>query len=245
MADQYRRKALIDQFGIAEGDDPNAPTEFTSFQPDPGQQASPAAPPAELPSPPFAGDAPGLPPVGAPPAAPPSWNKGANAGKNSGMILGFDTDKLNDPGSGSAAGSKYTSAAKAFSGGLKEDVGVSRGGLDNMNNYLKANGFPNAQVVGDDKIDFGDGMGPIDVIRSDGQIVFQNTSGNPIWEGQGFKSDVGGGGGGTPLAGPQSNLDGLLQGSPMEAIQAEIAKLMQGGNRPNLQALLGQLGGAR
>jgi hypothetical protein len=214
-------------------------------------------------SPPFVGDAEGggmermpktIPDMTSPPSlsgGTPTWNKGANAGKNSGMILGFDTDKLNDPGSGSAAGSKYTSAAKAFSGGLKEDVGVSRGGLGNMLNYLKANGFDKAQVVGDDKIDFGDGNGPIDVIRSDGQIVFQNTSGNPVWEGQGFKPDVGGGGGapsgggggGMGPIGGGVPLDGLLGGDAQAKIQAALAGLS--GPRGNAEALLQALMGGR
>jgi hypothetical protein len=115
------------------------------------------------------------------PSAAPTWNPGKNAGQKV-TIIGFDRDKLEDPKSGSDPGSKYSPAAKAFYNGLKQDVGLSRGGLDNMVNYLRANGFKDAKMVGDDKIDFGDGMGPIDVIRSDGQIVFQNTTGNPVWE---------------------------------------------------------------
>ena len=111
----------------------------------------------------------------APAATGQTWTPGANAGKGNGMILGYDTGKLNDPTY--TKGTKYNDAVRAFSGGLKQDVGLSRGGLDNMINYLKSNGFANAQGVGDDKIDFGDGAGPIDVIRSDGQIVFQDPRG--------------------------------------------------------------------
>jgi hypothetical protein len=168
----------------------------------------------------------------------PTWSAGANAGKNSGMILGFDTDKLNDPNSGSAAGSKYTAAAKAFSGGLKQDVGVSRGGLDNMLNYVKGNGFQNAKLVGDDKIDFGDGNGPIDVIGSDGSIRFQNTTDNPVWEAQ-----HGGGGGGSaaPAGGGMfagSTISPMLQGDAQANIQQALGSLQQ----PNmLQQLLAQL----
>jgi hypothetical protein len=232
MADQYRRKALMNEFGIEE-EDPNADMPMP-LPPDTGiQQTQPEAGPMEL----------GAQPT--PAAAAPSWSKGANAGKNSGMILGFDTAKLGDPNSGSAAGSKYTKAAKTFSGGLTEDVGVSRGGLGNMLNYVKANGFPNAQVVGDDKIDFGDGMGPIDVIRSDGQIVFQNTTGNPIWEGQGFKPDANSGALGQAGAGGADPSAFLGGGNPLDAIRAEIAKLIGGNSRPNLQALLSQFGGGQ
>lgn len=126
--------------------------------------------------------------LGAPQQQAATWAPGAKAGQRV-TLLGFDTDKLLDPSSGSVAGSKYTPAAKAFAAGLSQDVGLSRGGLDNMLAYLKANGFENATSDGKQKIDFGDGNGLIDVIRSDGQIVFQNTIGNPTWEGKGYKPD--------------------------------------------------------
>lgn len=114
-----------------------------------------------------------LQPEAAPQQAPaPTWSKGVNP--NSGMILGYDLGKLNDT---SYSSPKYNAAVRAFSAGLKQDVGVARGGLDNMTAYLQANGFQGAKVVGDDKIDFGDGAGPIDVIRHDGQIVFQDPRG--------------------------------------------------------------------
>ncbi len=85
-----------------------------------------------------------------PSAAPQTWAPGAKAGQDI-TLLGFDKDKLRDPNSGSAAGSKYTPAAKAFYNGLVQDVGLSRGGLDNMVNYLKANGFENATSDGKQK----------------------------------------------------------------------------------------------
>lgn len=118
------------------------------------------------------------------------------------VLLGFDADKLLDPSSGSVAGSKYTDAAKTFYKGLQENVGVSRGGLNNMAAFAQQNGFPNAKVIGDDKIDFGDGNGPVDVIRGDGQIVFQNTTGNPVWEQQYAKGGAAPSGGGSPTPAP-------------------------------------------
>lgn len=123
----------------------------------------------------------------------PTWNAGAKAGQGS-TILGFDSAKLRDPNSGSAAGSKYTDASKAFAESINQDVGWTRGsGNENAINFLRANGFENAKMVGDDKVDFGDGMGPIDIFRSDGALVFQNTTGNPVWEGQGYQPDTLGG----------------------------------------------------
>jgi hypothetical protein len=183
-------------------------------------------------------------PVEPGPAAP-TYSAGANAGKNSGMILGYDTGKLNDTGYTSG---KYNAAVRAFSGGLKQDVGVSRGGLDNMVNYVKANGFPNAKTVGNDKIDFGDGAGPIDVIRSDGQIVFQDPRGgggtgtSPVG-GSSVTPSAGGGVGfsGGGVGGLNVPVDSLLGGDALAKIQAALAQLS--GPRSNAQALLDALGG--
>lgn len=207
MADQFRKKALVDQFGLTDED--------------PLQQPDPEATQIELPP---VAPAPDMPPP-APPGAP-TWSKGVNP--NTGMILGYDLGKLNDK---SYTSGKYNPAVRAFSEGLKNDVGVSRGGLGNMLNFLKANGFPQAQLVGDDKIDFGDGAGPIDVIRSDGQIVFQDPRGAGA-----------GAGAGAPTDGAATGAAGLLGGNPLDAIRAELAKLMGGNGQPNLQALLAQLG---
>ncbi len=86
-------------------------------------------------------------------------------------IQGFDFTKLST-GGGSAG--KYTGAVRTFSQGLGSGVPVARGQLGPMVAYAKANGFGNAVAVGDDKIDFGDGNGPIDVVQSNGSIWFQN-----------------------------------------------------------------------
>lgn len=221
MADLSNRKALLGALG-ADEEDPLAVPGATGIA---AGEGAPNAGPAPVLDPPL-----GVPDAAADAPKPQTWSPGANAGKNSGMILGYDTGKLDDPSY--QKGTKYNAAVRAFSGGLKQDVGVSRGGLGNMNEYLKANGFPNAQVVGDDKIDFGDGGGPIDVIRSDGQIVFQDPRG-AINSGGGGSSDGGGGG-------DVSGLPSQLQGDPLAMIQQALA---QYGQSPNLQALLAQLGG--
>lgn len=127
------------------------------------------------------------------------WNAGANAGKPV-TLLGFDRDKLNDPNSGSAAGSKYNDEAKAFADSIGQDVGWTRGS-DNSNamNYLKSRGFTNAHMVGDDKVDFGNGKGPIDIFGSDGSLRFQNTTDNAQWMSQyGGGAHTNGATGGSP-----------------------------------------------
>jgi hypothetical protein len=184
---------------------------------------------------------------------------GANKeGPNKSIILGFDADKLADPNSGSAAGSKYTPAAKTFYAALTNGVGVSRGATDGMVEYLKKNGFPNATSDGQQKIDFGDGNGPIDVIRGgDNAVVFQNTTANPVWEAKYGKGGGGGeSGGGSPHGGPTggpeplalggghapsfggSSINPMLQGDAMGNIQSALSKFQQ----PDLlQKLLAQL----
>lgn len=100
---------------------------------------------------------------------------------NPGFLIGFDPGKLNDPNKMPGESGKYTDAAKLW-GAVTQTVGASRGNMDQAIEIMRAKGFPNAKAVGDDKIDFGDGRGPIDVFRSDGQPVFQNTTGNAQYE---------------------------------------------------------------
>lgn len=93
-----------------------------------------------------------------------------------GGVFGFDTGKLNDP---NYLDAKYTPAAKTFSAGMAAGVQISRGNLDAMVQFAQAHGM-NARAVGDDKIDFGDGEGPVDVLANQGGhdlIVFQNNQG--------------------------------------------------------------------
>lgn len=86
-------------------------------------------------------------------------------------IQGFDYAKLSNP---NYVDAKYSAALRTFSQGLASGVQLSRGNLGGMVTYAQQHGNPTAQAVGDDKIDFGDGQGPIDVIQSNGSIWFQN-----------------------------------------------------------------------
>jgi hypothetical protein len=88
-------------------------------------------------------------------------------------IQGFDFDKLTGAKPYDSA-QKYSPAVRAFSHGLGSGIQVRRNDMGAMIDYLKANGFGGASQVGDDKIDFGDGEGGIDVLTSDGRIWFQN-----------------------------------------------------------------------
>lgn len=86
-------------------------------------------------------------------------------------IQGFDTAKLNDP---TKLDAKYTGAVRAFSAYLGTGAPIGRGNLGGAVTFAQSHGFPQARVIGDDKIDFGDGNGPIDVVQSNGSIWFQN-----------------------------------------------------------------------
>lgn len=90
------------------------------------------------------------------------------------QVPGFDLGKLNNP---KHQNDKYTPAVRAFSQGLGAGVTVARGQLDPMLKHIQANGFPQARAVGDDKIDFGDGRGAVDVITSQGALWFNNQPG--------------------------------------------------------------------
>lgn len=193
----------------------------------------------------FAGPATG-PLVDAPAAPAYTPIRGKNAGQDS-VILGYDRGKLNDPTY--TKGTKYNSEVRDFKAGLDADVGLQRGGLDNMISFLQnEKGRKNAVAVGDDKIDF-DGPGPlppIDVIRGgDNAIVFQDprgavgggggssdglsSSGGPLGAAQGY---------GTPIGGYA--LDQALSGDPIAKIQQMLQQLS--GSRPNFDALMAQLG---
>lgn len=124
-------------------------------------------------------------------------------------IQGFDSGKLNDPIYSSA---KYDPALRAFSAGLGSGVQVGRNNLQGMADYAKKNGFANAQVVGDDKIDFGDGNGPIDVVQSNGSIWFQNGADRLGGGGGDATGASGSGTGAGGSGGPDfSGLEALLQ----------------------------------
>lgn len=104
-------------------------------------------------------------------------------------IQGFDYGKLSGATPYDSA-EKYSDAVRVFSQGLGSGVQLGRNNLQSMVDYAKSRGFGNAQAVGDDKIDFGDGRGAIDVIQSNGSVWFQNGA-----------DRLGGGGGGAGGAG--------------------------------------------
>ena len=87
-------------------------------------------------------------------------------------IQGFDFTKLTNT---SYQSPKYSPAVRAFSQALfalNPSAAASRDHLEPLVEAVKQRGFPNAAAVGDDKIDFGDGVGPIDVITSSDQWWF-------------------------------------------------------------------------
>lgn len=111
---------------------------------------------------------------GAPQAtAAPTWMPGAKAGQQV-VLSGFDPNKS----SRGVPGSKYNAASDAFRESIRQDTGWTRGTANqNSLDFLKSKGF-NAKMVGDDKVDFGDGNGPMDIFRgSDGALVFQGSGG--------------------------------------------------------------------
>ena len=82
-------------------------------------------------------------------------------------MLGFNFDKLNDL---THRTPKYVFARATQN---VRDVGYTRAlrsnALDDIVADVQANGYPNARVTGDDTIDFGDGVGDVDVLTSDGR----------------------------------------------------------------------------
>lgn len=99
----------------------------------------------------------------APTPAPP-----APAPRKYGTIAGLDTKKLQDEAYHSY---KYGDAARAFSSFVGGGGKVGRDALDDLVKYAQDTfGLKSAHAVGDDKIDFGDGSGPIDLILSDGGL---------------------------------------------------------------------------
>lgn len=96
-------------------------------------------------------------------------------------IPGLDLGKLQR---GEGTKYKYGPAAHAFSSFVGGGGKVGRNALDDLVTYAQTKfGLTKARVVGDDKIDFGDGAGPVDLILSDGGL----------WWGQ----EAPGGGGGS------------------------------------------------
>lgn len=81
-------------------------------------------------------------------------------------MLGFDYAKLNNPNHNTA---KYVFARATQDLEFPWDRASRSAGLQRIADYAKERGYPNTAVIGDDKIDFGDGYGAIDVLTGDGQ----------------------------------------------------------------------------
>jgi hypothetical protein len=78
---------------------------------------------------------------------------------------GFNTEKLNNP--------NHTTPKYVFARATQDlDVGVTRASrsaaLEQIAQYVRERGYPNAVVTNDDEIQFGDGFGPIDVLTAGG-----------------------------------------------------------------------------
>lgn len=92
-----------------------------------------------------------------------------------GDIPGFVTDKIASGGNAAyTPGGKYSPAVQNFSQFLGSGGQIGQNNLGAAVDFARKNGFPNAQSLGSDKIDYGDGNGPIDVVKSDGSVWFQN-----------------------------------------------------------------------
>lgn len=80
-------------------------------------------------------------------------------------MAGFDTGKLNDSSHTSA---KYVFARATQDVNLGFDRASRSAGLDQIADYVKKNGYPDAKVTGDDTIDFGSDVGNVDVLTGSG-----------------------------------------------------------------------------
>ena len=80
-------------------------------------------------------------------------------------MLGFDYVKLNTL---THTTPKYAFARATQDVEMPFDRASRSTGLQKMVDNVKQNGYPDAKVVGDDCIDFGDGYGSIDVLTGDG-----------------------------------------------------------------------------
>jgi hypothetical protein len=81
-------------------------------------------------------------------------------------MLGFDYTKLNTP---THTTPKYVFARATQDLSFPFDRASRSAGLQQIADYAKQNGYPDTKVVGDDRLDFNDGFGAIDVLTGDGQ----------------------------------------------------------------------------
>jgi hypothetical protein len=81
-------------------------------------------------------------------------------------MIGFDYKKLNTP---EHTTPKYVFARATQDIEMPWDRASRSANLQKVADYAKTHGYPNTTVIGDDTMDFGDGMGEIDVLTGDGQ----------------------------------------------------------------------------
>lgn len=81
-------------------------------------------------------------------------------------MLGFDYTKLNTP---THTTPKYVFARATQDLTFPWDRDSRSAGLSKIAEYAKSHGYPDTTVVGDDKLNFGDGAGDVDVLTGDGQ----------------------------------------------------------------------------
>lgn len=96
----------------------------------------------------------------------PDWNR-YEQGRTYNPMPGWDTGKLQDLEHQNA---KYDFARAVQTLGIPSQQ--ARGNLEVYVDWLQARGYPDARVTSDDKIDFGDGYGPVDVVDRHGNWIW-------------------------------------------------------------------------
>jgi hypothetical protein len=156
---------------------------------------------------------------------------GNGGGGMPGTLEGFDAGKFSDP---NKHDTKYDFAR------IAAQYQPTPAGLDQAWNAIKQQ-FPNATRIGKDAIDFGDGNGPVDVIRAAGE-------GGKAWH---FEPADDGSGGAATSASPANAGLGMMPGAAqlaapltnnnvMQQIMDEVRRIQSG--QPPRNAILNQLG---
>lgn len=169
------------------------------------------------------------PPTGDPtePEPPFQTEPKAPAARKYASIPGLDTGKL---GREDYKTYKYGDAARAFSSFVGGGGKVGRNALDDLVQYARETfGLTGARVVGDDKVDFGDGSGPIDLILSDGGLWWGQEGPGGSGSPDPFTTA---GGGGDPFAG----VPGGNTSTPDMSWLADLIKGLTGGGTSNTPA---------
>jgi hypothetical protein len=91
---------------------------------------------------------------------------GPRESRSYGAMPGFNTAKLNNP---LHVTPKYVFARATQDLNLGSTRAARSAGLEQIVEYVRARGYPQATVTNDDEIDFGDGFGSIDVLTAAGE----------------------------------------------------------------------------